>query len=327
MPTDPTAEAQFAFQSRFLLEAAAAAGVSEEDLAQRVRRLFRRLTTRVAPTVTLEIGAFEASFSRWARAQLPQARVLAFEANPHVHAHFRDEVSAAGVEYVHACVGVDDRPVTLHVPADFYGRERDLVNPMASLRTNLHTEQHHAVEVPGVRLDQVVLAGPADRVVAWIDVEGALEQVIGGGAETLARADVVYVEVEDAPLWDGQWLDTDVARWFREAGLVPILRDLQRPPQYNLLLVSRDLATDPAVARLAGRVLAAPKRAYDEAPLPEPVAGSAAGRVQRLLRPSLRQEIAELEAQNRQLRKRAKRLSRRVGQLSAQLSDDVAHEE
>ncbi len=237
------------------LAAADEAGLTPAQLQRRVRTAFRTIARRTEPTVTLEIGAFEASFSRWVRAELPSARAVAFEANPMVWAHHREEVTAAGVEYLNLAVGPENGPVTLHVPRDFDGRARDPVNRMASLGSNLRSEEEVAVEVPGVRLDDAVPLGADDRMVAWIDVEGALGAVLPGGRETLSRAAAVYVEVEAEPIWDGQWLDRDVLEWFGGIGLVPLLRDRQRREQYNVLFVPEKLAGTPEAQELVRRAL------------------------------------------------------------------------
>ena len=231
------------------------AGLTPPQLQRRVRTAFRSLARLTDPTLTLEIGAFEAGFSRWVRRELPEARAVAFEANPLVWAHHRDEVTALGVEYLNLAIGPENGPVTLNVPRDFDGRARDPVNRMASLGSNLRSEEQVAVEVPGVRLDDAVPLGEDDRLVAWIDVEGALGAVLPASSATLRRAAAVYVEVEAEPMWDGQWLDRDVLEWFEGIGMVPLLRDRQRREQYNVLLVPASAATTPEVVQIVRRAL------------------------------------------------------------------------
>jgi FkbM family methyltransferase len=237
------------------LRGADEAGLTPPQLQRRVRTAFRSLARLTDPTLTLEIGAFEAGFSRWVRRELPGARAVAFEANPLVWAHHRDDVTALGVEYLNLAIGPENGPVTLNVPRDFDGRARDPVNRMASLGSNLRSEEQVAVEVPGVRLDDAVAIGDDDRLVAWIDVEGALGAVPPARAGTLRRAAAVYVEVEAEPMWDGQWLDRDVLDWFEGIDLVPLLRDRQRREQYNVLLVPRSAASRPEVTSVVRRAL------------------------------------------------------------------------
>lgn len=240
---------------RAALHDADEAGLTTAQLQRRVRTAFRSMARLTDPTLTLEIGAFEAGFSRWVKRELPQARAVAFEANPLVWAHHRAQVTALGVEYLNLAVGPDNGPVTLNVPRDFDGRARDPVNRMASLGSNLRSEEQVAVEVPGVRLDDAVPLGAEDRMVAWIDVEGALGAVLPASGATLGRAAAVYVEVEAEPMWDGQWLDLDVLEWFEGIGMVPVLRDRQRREQYNVLLVPTAAAATPEVTRIVRRAL------------------------------------------------------------------------
>jgi FkbM family methyltransferase len=237
------------------LRDADAAGLTPAQLQRRVRTAFRTLARLTEPTLTLEIGAFEAGFSRWVKRELPGARAVAFEANPLVWAHHRDAVTALGVEYLNLAIGPENGPVTLNVPRDFDGRARDPVNRMASLGSNLRSEEQVSVEVPGVRLDDAVPLGDDDRLVAWIDVEGALGAVLPASGGTLRRAAAVYVEVEAEPMWEGQWLDRDVLEWFAGIDMVPLLRDRQRREQYNVLLVPRSAASTPEVTRIVRRAL------------------------------------------------------------------------
>ena len=211
------------------------AGLTPPQLQRRVRTALRSLARLADPTLTLEIGAFEA--------------------NPLVWAHHRDEVTALGVEYLNLAIGPANGPVTLNVPRDFDGRARDPVNRMASLGSNLRSAEEVAVEVPGVRLDDAVPLTADDRLVAWIDVEGALGAVLPGCSATLGRAAAVYVEVEAEAIWDGQWLDRDVLDWFAEVGLVPLLRDRQRREQYNVLLVPAAAAETREVTDIVRRAL------------------------------------------------------------------------
>ena len=303
-------DAAFTFTSRFLLAAADSSGVPRDVLASRVRTVFHRLTKRADPSITLEIGAYGAGFSRWARTALPEARVTAFEANPYVYDRFRDEVTEAGVEYLNAAVGPETGRVKLNLPSDRNGTVRDRVNQIASLTTHHGTENYEIIEVEGVRLDDAVPTTADDRVVAWIDVEGALDVVLAGSRETLSRAAAVYVEVERMPMAPEQWLDVDVARWFREIGLVPILRDHQRPHQYNLLLVSEELALDPKVAKLAASVYT-PVEALAPSTHEPVVPRSRIGRIQGVLQRTLGAQNDQLRAQNKRLRQQNRHLRRR----------------
>ena len=232
-------------------------------IESRLVRCFRRLCRRIDPTVVLEIGAHEASFSRWAAEALPDAEVRAFEANPHVHQKYAAELADTRVDYRNLAVGPVNGEVRLNVPTDVWGRKRELSNRMASLGVNTDAEDTVSVTVQSVRLeDHLTLAGD-DRVVAWIDVEGANEIVLTGSGDALDRTRAVFVEVESEPIWEGQWLDSDVATYLRDHGLVPVARDVFKPQrhQYNVIFARPDEALDPETVGQAAAVVMPGRRA------------------------------------------------------------------
>lgn len=229
--------------------------VGKPRLQQRFLDYFRWLCRLIEPAVVLEIGAHEAAFSQWARTALPDARVQAFEANPHVHAKYADEVTAAGVDYRNLAVGPVTGELELNLPLEIAGQPRTLDSRMASIAVHRETGDSVTVTVPSVRLDDHVELGADDRAVAWIDVEGANDAVLRSGPGVLDRLDAMHIEVEGSPTWEGQWLDTDVAHHLAGHGLVPVARDLQKPYQYNVIYVRSALILEPKVMRRAAAIL------------------------------------------------------------------------
>jgi FkbM family methyltransferase len=91
-------EASYRFNTSFMPLVAQRTGISNELLNQRVRTTFMSLCAKLKPTVTLEIGAFEASFSREMKKRLPDARVVAYEANPSTDEHEQVSVPAVRID-------------------------------------------------------------------------------------------------------------------------------------------------------------------------------------------------------------------------------------
>ncbi len=224
-------------------------------LQRRVLGYFHWLCRLIEPAVVLELGAHEASFSQWARTALPDARVQAFEANPHVHAKYAEEVSALGVDYRNLAVGPVTGEIELNLPLEIAGQARALDSRMASIAVHRETGDSVTVKVPSVRLDDHVTLAPGERGVAWIDVEGANDAVLRSGPEVLDGLDAIHIEVESRPKWDGQWLDTDVAQHLAGHDLVPVARDLQKPYQYNVVYIRSWLVPQPKVMRKAAEIL------------------------------------------------------------------------
>lgn len=203
--------------------------------------LFRRLVLRAGISHSAEIGAFEGGFSCWLKGKQPGVSAIAYEANPYVAERFAPRCKAAGVDYRHACVSEEMGEVTLSIPRDFRGRGRDRVNQMSSLLSNKDASEIEDVRVPSVRLDQDLALTADDRTVMWIDVEGALGRVLPHTTEVLKRTVLVNVEVESRAIWDGQWLDDDVASFMADQGFVFIARDAQAAYQYNCIFAHEAL--------------------------------------------------------------------------------------
>ncbi len=253
--------AQYLAWSRTWEALARQSPLRQRDVQGRLIEFFRSLCRELEPTVVLEIGAHEATFSRWAADSLPGARVEAFEANPHVYEKFAAELSECRLEYHNLAVGETTGEARLNLPTAIAGRERSLTSRMASLAPHTESVDNIHVTVPSVRLDDHLSLGPGKSGVAWIDVEGADELVLKGCGSLLDRLYAIFIEVEKRTTWEGQWLDTDVNRFLRARGLVAVARDIfvkNRAHQYNVVFVRVPIAQRRRTARLAAKVLAPP---------------------------------------------------------------------
>lgn len=195
--------------------------------------------------VFVEAGAKEASASlRAIESGFP--RVVAFEANPYTHRRFASAVNAAGVDYRHVALSERAGDVT------FLVRRNDDGSPIADGQGSLlvrpdHEPGYEEVTVSGVTLDDEVGGGDG-RVAMWVDVEGAVAEVLGGGSGVLERTDVMIVEVEAVARWVGQrWLASDVIERLGRSGLRPVGRDMQSRWQYNIVFVRACLLCEDAV--------------------------------------------------------------------------------
>ena len=79
----PAQDAGYRYLSRLLARRARRLG--RVAAHERVLTVFQQLCVELEPTLSLEVGAHEASHSRWLKQAVPHARCLAFEANPYVH--------------------------------------------------------------------------------------------------------------------------------------------------------------------------------------------------------------------------------------------------
>lgn len=209
--------------------------------------LFFGLVSKMAPPLFIEAGAKDPLVSRRVRELLgATVSVVAFEANPFTFERFnktRDH-AALGVDYRNVALSTEPGSVTFNV------RRREDGLPHADGRASLlkqvtYEHGHIEVSVDATTLDLVVGEFGVLECMLWVDVEGALREVLSGGKETLERAQVVFIEVEDRQVWEGQWLAARVQEFFLEAGLSPVARDFQSKHQYNLVFVRNDLLDSP----------------------------------------------------------------------------------
>lgn len=255
--TAVTDRAQYLAFSNTWMHAIRASETTRQDFESRVVDYFQGLCRKLDPTLVLEIGAHGAAFSRWAAETMASARVVAFEANPHVHQKFEAQLAGTRVEFVHSAIGPANGEIELNLPREIRGRKRPIASKMGSLGVHTDASDTEQVKVPCIRLDDAVTIGEGERSVAWIDVEGANEPVLQSGPEVLGRVDAVYIEVERTETWEGQWLDTDVARHLRDHGLVPVARDIaRRGHQYNVVYVRDHLLEEAWIPRRTARLLA-----------------------------------------------------------------------
>ena len=171
-------------------------------------------------TTSLEIGAFQAEFSRKFISRTPKGHTLAVEANPYNFKKFEASLTDAGVLYHHAAVLDHEGPCELQLHVTDLDVENGYIRGNNSILKSDARPDTQAVTVPGTTLDALVKsyvdAGsiPAPELthpVIWIDVEGALDLVITGGAQTIKNSLLIFAEVETERLWNDQATFIDIA--------------------------------------------------------------------------------------------------------------------
>jgi FkbM family methyltransferase len=100
------------------------------------------------------------------------------------------------------------------------------VNKVSSLNNRIEEGgDYENVNLEATTLDIVCAENASDNWVVWIDVEGAQNKVLAGGAQSLPRASMVLIEVEDREVWEGQWMKWDVDNYLINMGFLPVVRD------------------------------------------------------------------------------------------------------
>jgi FkbM family methyltransferase len=210
---------------------------SVDDLA----RFFYEVSRALGPDLFIEAGAKDASSSRRARRRMDPKRIVAFEANPYTHKTYARKFSKnnidRNIEYLHLALSDQPGQVTFNVNKSAEGK------PVVDGRGSLLKHEYKPngfieVTVEATSLDTFFADHDYSSCAMWIDVEGALEGVLTGGASTLDKASIVIVEIEDRSMWgSGQWMREDVVSYLYDHGLVPVARDFQSRYQYNIVFI------------------------------------------------------------------------------------------
>ena len=207
--------------------------------------LFLDLQDFIRPKTFVEIGAFDAAFSRQIRERHPTADIIAFEANPHNHQYWSSVYDFPGLRIDYKHLAISDRIGTLEFLVQTKrGDERlppvkgdDSLLPRAEAGI-----AYEAAKVDSLPLDVVLHDSQfaTHDICLWIDVEGASKLVFSGATKSLERTTSIFIEVEERPYWSGQWLFNDIDAFLSSLGFRPIARDFENAHQFNVIFV-RDM--------------------------------------------------------------------------------------
>jgi FkbM family methyltransferase len=197
---------------------------------------YRRLTARgYRPAGIIDVGAYQGEWTRLARSIFGAVPCLMVEAQPE-KALFLDKVCAD-------LPGVSRQSALLSAQAGeritFY--EMETGSSFLPEQSNVSRIER---ELLSTTLDEIAshVRGP---LFLKIDVQGAEIQVLEGGGQTLARSDLVQLEVAMLPYNEGAPTMLEVLRYMDERGFVPFdLSGWSRPNgidlvQVDLLFVQR----------------------------------------------------------------------------------------
>jgi FkbM family methyltransferase len=207
----------------------------------------RRLLHGTPVRVVIDVGANVGDTVRHYRTLFPRATIHAFEpfpdvhrrlaerfaADPHVRPHQRAVTDSAGTRRLY----VNDVHVTNSLLP---------LNPAAAGWAGASARgQDRTVEVPAVTLDEFCAAEDLGTIdLLKMDIQGGEGMALEGAAGLLARqaVRVIYLEVEFAPLYQGQAYFCDVSRILDRHGY-------QLFGLYNLMHGERGLGWGDAIFR------------------------------------------------------------------------------
>ena len=223
-------------------------GDGRKQSAHALVDLFFGIVRILQPHSFIEAGAKTGETSLRARSLCPDARVVAFEANPYNYSRYAEQFrhDEKSVEYVHSALAAEPGQITFNIISKRDGVEVTPYTGQNSILERVSTGvEYESVTVPATTLDSYFT--DAGRTAMWVDVEGASKQVVAGGERLLATTDVMLIELEDEPKWKEQWNSTEALVHLFGHGLTPVARDFEYRTQHNVLLLSDRAMADSEV--------------------------------------------------------------------------------
>ncbi len=238
-------------ESSAVMKTPGPAGLAARHRVNGLRELFFSLLSNSQIELLVEVGAKEAETSRRFVQSQPRGRALAFEAAPETYRKTLEVGIPERMELVNCAVGAHVGEATFFLPLD------EKVSAWGSTRKRLL--ENIAVReftVPMTTLDRIAppaqQKSPSRDAALWIDVEGAILDVLSGGAEFIRnRVGWIYMEVYDFDVYEGSGNILQVLETLLKAGFVPVGRDNQFQLGWNLLVGHEDLycATHDTIAK------------------------------------------------------------------------------
>jgi FkbM family methyltransferase len=211
------------------------------------KRLFLKLLQDVKPEMVCDVGSMDGADALHFRRILPQARIMAFEANPHNALLLQNDprLAAEKIEVVQLAVWNRQDSLSFFVESFVQGDAGEQTMRRGISSTRPREDQSPGtsrVVVPAEPLDAVIgrMRPPPASLALWIDVEGGAYEVLEGIAGLGRRVQLIHVEVETRPVWQGQKLKADVVALARQLGFVLLARG-RNDVQHDLVFLDAGL--------------------------------------------------------------------------------------
>jgi FkbM family methyltransferase len=197
---------------------------------------FLELQTELKPTISIEVGAFDADFSiEMANAERRGfiCKAYAFEGSKPIFERYKDILEQQNVTYINKII------TDYEGTAEFlYDSNSDIFVGHNGIKTGrFDIKQSEVTEC--TTLDLYFRDLKDENIALWIDCEGANREVLTGATRILSMCSSIYIEVEQEQLWQDAWLIDDVVRFLSDMGFV-LKKSYQYSHNQSNLVFTRD---------------------------------------------------------------------------------------
>lgn len=207
---------------------------------------FFNLIDRDKPTCSIELGAFSAEFSRTIKEKNPDIKSIAFEANPYNFDFFSEKYNfkEIGIDYINRAVSDTQETISFIIQKKINNVE---ISPIRG-NNSIMDRNNDNIEYEKVNINSIVLSDfikenslESEKIVLWIDVEGANEKVLKGCENIIENVNLIFIEVEEKEYWKNQWLEKNVRDFLTKNGFILVARDGEYEEQYNQIYVNKKI--------------------------------------------------------------------------------------
>ena len=226
-------------QKKSLMNNASKLDYLQQKTGEITEDLFFAIGEKLLVTHLIECGAHDGSVSaRFTNSRNHHA--LAFEANPYVHAKYKENFNRTNVDYVNIGISSEVGSLDLSIPL----QDPTGLSLEASFQHLDETKILKKVKVTTETLDSLAEEFAVEENFAiWIDVEGFAGKVLQGATQVLARTNLkmIHIEVQDSEdNFKNEMNSWEVIEILHDHGFVPIARDYPLANLYNIIFVRSD---------------------------------------------------------------------------------------
>jgi len=221
------------------------------EFTKELRDFFINIQQNKKPSISIEIGSNEGTFSNRMKSICDKSKIWAFEANPYVYEKYKKEHE--DINFINCAVFDKEDNLEFKIQRAFdytagnnglFERRNGISYKINGFQYTENNIQYETISVPSIVIDNFFKDKITndDTICMWIDVEGASKQVLEGSVETLKMTKSVFIEVEHEEFWKNQWLSDDVINFFNVNKFSLLARDYQwyddKPRQENFIFVN-----------------------------------------------------------------------------------------